>query len=429
MKSIRYFLVLTGLLLAMPFNVTALSYDYPFTDRYVATVIGTPAEFQAKVPVKIPRKVYQLEVFPDRQYPDVLFYSGKMKYSLVYQKQKAPLIFMIAGTGANYDSEKMRFMERAFYQAGFHVISIASPTHPHFLTAASTSSVPGRLTDDAKDLYRVMEMALKQAKDKKHIEVSEFYLTGYSLGASDSAFVAKLDETRKVFNFKKVLLINPAVSLVNSVTILDAMLVDNLPPGGGPAFIRKVLSVFSEVVREQPKVHFDENFLYEVYKYRHAQGKVQDQNVKALIGVSFLISAANMAFTSDVMNDYGYIKPKNEILKTSTALTDYFIVAHRASFMDYVNKYAYPYFRDREPGLTRDKLFHSITLHSISDYLRNSKKIGVVTNADDIILAPGEVDFLRETFGERARIYPKGGHCGNMDYKDNVAYMVSFFKQ
>lgn len=429
MKSIRYFLVLTGLLLALPFNVTALSYDYPFTDRYVATVIGTPAEFQAKVPVKIPRKIYQLEVFPDRQYPDVLFYSGKMKYSLVYQKQKAPLIFMIAGTGANYDSEKMRFMERAFYQAGFHVISIGSPTHPHFLTAASTSGVPGRLSDDAEDLYRVMEMALKQAQKKKHIEVSEFYLTGYSLGASGSAFVAKLDEERKVFNFKKVLLINPSVSLINSVTILDAMLVDNLPPGGGPEFIRNVLSVFSEVVRNQPKVRFDGNFLYEVYKYRHAQGKVQDQNVMALIGTSFLISAANMAFTSDVMNDYGYIKPKNEILRRSTALTDYFIVAHNSSFMDYVNQYAYPYFKESEPGLTKNELFNSVTLNSISDYLRDSKKIGMVTNVDDIILAPGEVDFLRETFGERARIYPKGGHCGNMEYKDNVAYMVSFFKQ
>jgi pimeloyl-ACP methyl ester carboxylesterase len=429
MKTIRYFLILAGVLLALPFNATARTYDYPFADRYVATVLGTPEALQAQVPVKIPRKVYQLEVFPDRQYPDVLFYSEKMKYSLVYQKQKAPLIFMIAGTGANFDSQKMRFMERAFYQAGFHVISIASPTHPHFLTTASRSSVPGRITDDASDLYRVMELALKQAQEKKHIEVSEFYLTGYSLGASDSAFVARLDEERKAFNFQKVLLINPSVSLINSVTILDTMLEDNLPPGGAPEFIRLVMSVFSEVVREQPKVRFDENFLYEVYKYRHAQGKIQDQNVEALIGLSFRISAANMVFTSDVMNNYGYIKPANEILRNSTPLTDYFIVAHAATFMDYVNQYAYPYFKEREPDLTKDQLFHNITLTSISDYLKNSPKIGMMTNEDDIILAPGEVDFLRKTFGDRAQIYPKGGHCGNMEYPDNVTYMVNFFKQ
>jgi len=43
-------------------------------------------------------------------------------------------------------------------------------------------------------------------------------------------------------------------------------------------------------------------------------------------------------------------------------------------------------------------------------------------------LAPGEIDFFREVFGERAKIYPHGGHCGNMAYPDNLAFMVGFFK-
>jgi hypothetical protein len=48
-------------------------------------------------------------------------------------------------------------------------------------------------------------------------------------------------------------------------------------------------------------------------------------------------------------------------------------------------------------------------------------------NADDIILAPGELEYLEQVFGDRAQIYPTGGHCGNMDYRDNVAYMMNFF--
>jgi hypothetical protein len=52
-----------------------------------------------------------------------------------------------------------------------------------------------------------------------------------------------------------------------------------------------------------------------------------------------------------------------------------------------------------------------------------------MTNADDIILAPGEIDFFPRVFGDRARIYPTGGHCGNMDYSTNVAHMVNVFKQ
>jgi hypothetical protein len=30
-------------------------------------------------------------------------------------------------------------------------------------------------------------------------------------------------------------------------------------------------------------------------------------------------------------------------------------------------------------------------------------------------------------FGDRARIHPKGGHVGNLDYRDNVAYIIEFF--
>jgi hypothetical protein len=53
----------------------------------------------------------------------------------------------------------------------------------------------------------------------------------------------------------------------------------------------------------------------------------------------------------------------------------------------------------------------------------------MMTNADDLILAPGEIEFLRDTFGERATIWPTGGHCGNMEQKDVVAFMVDFFTE
>ena len=50
-------------------------------------------------------------------------------------------------------------------------------------------------------------------------------------------------------------------------------------------------------------------------------------------------------------------------------------------------------------------------------------------NEDDIILAPGELDYLRGIFQSRAMIYPRGGHLGNLAYKDNVAHVVEFFRR
>ena len=177
----------------------ANAYDYPFKDPYLATVIGTPSEFQPKLPEKIDYKMLSFKVFPEREIPSVFWHQKEFRYSLTYQKGEAPLIFVIAGTGSSFYSANMIFFQRIFYQAGFHVICLPSPTHMNFITSASATSLPGNIIADAVDLYRVMTMAWEQVKDR--IKVSEFYLTGYSLGASEAAFVAKLDEEKRSFQF------------------------------------------------------------------------------------------------------------------------------------------------------------------------------------------------------------------------------------
>ena len=85
----------------------ALGYDYPLTNRFTATVLGTPAEFAADLPAKVPVKVASLKMFPDREVPDILWNLSDLRYSYIRQKQKAPLVFLIAGTGASFRSPKM----------------------------------------------------------------------------------------------------------------------------------------------------------------------------------------------------------------------------------------------------------------------------------------------------------------------------------
>ena len=76
---------------------------------------------------------------------------------------------------------------------------------------------------------------------------------------------------------------------------------------------------------------------------------------------------------------------------------------------------------------TIELLIDAVSLQSIADYLRGADKIRVMHNADDVILEPGEIDFFPEVFGDRAIIYPHGGHCGNINYRDNVAQMLQIF--
>ena len=266
-------------------------------------------------------------------------------------------------------------------------------------------------------------------RNKDRIQVSEFHLTGYSLGATQAAFVAKLDDEKRVFNFKKVYMINPSVNLYNSAKIFDNMLADAIP--GGMAhfedFFKEIVSEFAKIHRIMGHVHLTADFLYKVYEEVDHE-KVNRKEMEGLIGTSFRYSSADMLFTADVMSQSGVIVPKNRVLSASDPLDDYAKVAARTSFMDYFEELFYPYFRSKDPGLTREKLIESLSLKSIEPYLRDSKKIAVVSNEDELILGPGEVDFLREIFGPRAKIYPHGGHCGNMDYTENVEHMMNFFK-
>jgi hypothetical protein len=426
----RHMLVLIWAVIVGISGAPAAAYDYPVKDPYAATIAGTPTELQAELPESIDYELLSLKVFPDRPTPDVFWYQREFLYTLSYQKQEAPLIFVIAGTGSSFYSSSMIFLQKAFYKAGFHVICLSSPTQMNFVATASASCVPGNIVEDTQDLYRVMSMAWEQVKDR--IKVSQFYLTGYSLGASQAAFVSKLDEEKRVFNFKKVLMINPAVSLYTSAKILDGMVLRVAPTQGPEEFDRwfkEILGGFGRIYKQMHQPPLDSDFLYDVYRFLLKQGVTPKQdNMAGMIGTVFRVASTNMIFTADVMSNYGLIVPKNRELGSADSLTDYFKVTTRVSFIDYFNELLYPFFKSRDPGLTKEALIASTSLRSIETYLRNSPKIFLMDNEDDLILTPEELAILKKVFGPRAKIYPYGGHLGNLTYKDNVADMINVFK-
>jgi hypothetical protein len=399
----------------------AADYGYPLKDKYVATVVGTPHEYMADLPKSIPFRTKRITIFPGREVPDVLFYDQDLLYSQALQSRAAPLIFLIAGTGAAHNGAKNKEMARAFYKAGFHVVSISSPTYTNFLVAASKTGVPGHPVHDAEDIYRVMEKI--HAELKGDIDITGFNVTGYSLGGFNSAFVAKLDAERQSFNFDHVLLINPPVSLYNSISLLDRM-VENIP--GGPdnfdLFFKDLVKGFTKVYKRGSD-DIGDDFLYAAYKGMD----LQDEELAALVGVSFRLSSSSLVFVSDVMTNYGFVKPKEVILDRTSNLQVYRQVVSRLGFTDYFHEYFYPYYRDNDGAGERDAFMQTASLSHIEDFLRNNPKISVMHNEDDIILEPGEINFFREVFGDRAKIYPYGGHCGNMSYRDNVAHMINTF--
>jgi len=417
MKTARSVLIVCLLLMPAFAWADDAVYRYPFDDSFAATILGTPQNLRPELSGKVPVKTMTLET--DLKKPEIFFYDHGLRYTAAFHDRKAPLIFLIAGTGSSSKSPKVLALMENLYHAGFHVIALPSPTFPNFIIDASTSHVPGNLPDDALDLYRVMEQIWNVSKGR--IEVSDFFLAGYSLGGTEAAFVAKLDEERKVFAFRRVLMINPAVNLYNSVARIEGLL-DGIP--GGPrrvgAFFNRVMTKGTNFHRKGDFVGVDDDFLYAAY-----QAQLLNRNeAGGLIAVSFRIGSAGMVFASDVMTNGGYVVPKNRALKNSDSLEDYFWTTLHLSFLDYFNEYFVPYFQSRLPGLSREELIEALSLKSIESFLASSANIGVITNEDDFILAPGELDYLRRVFGPRLKVYPRGGHLGNLEYRDNMAFLI-----
>jgi hypothetical protein len=199
-------------------------------------------------------------------------------------------------------------------------------------------------------------------------------------------------------------------------------------PGGAKKegrFFNKMFLRFSQYYRYGNFIAINDDFLYSIY----AERLFSKEETAALIGLTYRVSVAGMIFASDVMTNSGYVVPMNKVLTNADSLEDYFQVASHLSFFNYFNEYLFPYFEKKRPGLTRQTFIDSLSLRSIEPYLKSSDKFGVMTNANDFILTKDELDYLRQTFGGRAKIYPRGGHLGNLEYKDNLAYMVDFLKE
>ncbi len=416
--------IVLALLLGLPAAAMAADkpYFYPYVNPLEATVMELPPYYHADIPDKVPTRTFKVYPFPDRQIPKVFWYEDGLICSLTYQKKEAPLIFIIAGTGARHNSPKMVNLQKALYQAGYHVISITSPTHMNFIVNASSTMTPGNLREDAKDLYNVMQLAMAEVKDD--IKVSGYHLTGYSLGGIQSAFVSMLDEEKKVFDFERVLLINPPVNLYTSVNILDGML-ENIPGGANnfDAWLDNVMKKLAAAEEQMGYFELNGDYIYKAYK----RFPPREDFLAALVGISFRTDSASMIFASDVMKGGGFITPKNVVMSNSTALTPYYVVANRTSFEDYFKQDFVPFFQKSEPSLTEEKMIKQLSLRSIEPYLKSANKIGLLHNEDDIILAPGEIGYLDQLFGARAKIFPTGGHCGNMNHQDVVDFMMDFF--
>lgn len=410
-------------MLILTVNIFA-EYKFPMKNPYVATIVGSSKIMTEGIPNEVPTKEFKIMLERSNKVPANMWFDKGFKFSLSKQKGKAPLIFVLSGTGASYDSIKTTNFQKILYNAGYHVLNVTSVFHSNFILNVSNSQVPGILIQDGLDLYNIMGDMLEKIKKDEKVEITDIYLTGYSMGATHSAVVSYLDSQGKDFNFKRVFMINPSIDLYYSATVLDNMLSKNIENKGQ---IEEIINEVIEVIKRYyipSDLRITEEGIFSLFQNE----KLSNKEMQRLIGLAFNLISIDLNYIVDLISGtHLYSKTPPEKF---TKMFPYFEAINFANFSDYLNKLAYPYYLKILGGdLTFNDILKYGDLRIIKSYLKNEKKIAVVTNEDDFILSLRDKDFIRDVFGERSLIYPYGGHCGNMFYQTNVDIMLEFLEK
>lgn len=403
----------------------AVDSGYPIQDPLVATVAGTPTELRAELSEDVPITTRAMRQIVDRPVPGPLAYALPLEFGLAAQDGPAPLAFVVTGTGGTARSAKTDVLIRALYAEGYHVVSLPSPTSVGFILGASTHPMPGRMPADVADLHRMMEAIDERLSDS--LDVTGYALAGYSLGGLQAAFLANHDAEAGRFGFSRVLLINPAVDLYQAVERMDCLLECNLGAdmNAVPRFLERTLGQLKRVYAGGEPLEFNQDFIYRAFRATDTDR----QDVAAMVGLAFRLWLANMSFAADLLTDAGVIVPRGRDDVDTSRMEHYLVRSFSISFTEYLDELLLPYYNRDGRSVSRERLIEEGRMAHIGDYLADAEHIGVITNADELILDDDDLGFLRNTFGERATIFENGGHMGNFEHRRTIETIRTFFRQ
>jgi len=403
-------------------SLWSYGYDYPYTDPYLATVLATPTKDMA--PFKNTNfKEIKLNLKNEKAPPNLWYLDG-FRFGLMAQDHEAPLIFLLAGTGSKYNSHKMLNMSRILYQNGFSVIMLPTSFDYNFIISASKTHAPGFLEKDSNEIYNIMGLALNKVKDK--IQYKKTYVTGYSLGGTVALAIGEIDSRKKHFNFERILSINPTVSLYDSARLLDHLLDDNIKTEEElDQLLQKIILGIMQYGQENGKMKIDETAIYSLFKKLN----MNDDELKILIGITFRFVAIDVNYISDLMTKSGIYTDPDKKLTKFQSMSEYYSAVNYSNFQNYIDRIGFKTYKKLDKTLTMEKMIEYSSLKSIEPYLKSAKNIAVITNEDELILTPDNLKYLKDTMGNKIKIYPYGGHCGNIFYKDNVTFMVDYLKR
>jgi pimeloyl-ACP methyl ester carboxylesterase len=385
-----------------------------------ATVFGTPPQDMAPFPKTVPLAEINIALPWARPVPAVFWFDRKLRVWFSAQNKPAPLAIVISGTGSDGNTAKLEALRASLYGAGYHVLTMPSPTFPGFIVAASSTGVAGDLKQDSSDLYAAMQQIV--AHLPRRIKITDIDVLGYSLGGANAAMVKSLDAVEGKLRIHRAVMINPPVSLFATITRLDRLFAITIGPGedGIERLYQQLYVQLANLYRMSDRVEIDEDFLLGAA----AAVLKTDAEFSAAIALTFRMALVNVFFAGDLYAGTGVVVDPNHPPRVSDSLEETERILRGKPFSEYFARVFAPYYLKRREGATIKSLIADNRLDVIGDQLRDNGDYYVQTNSDDLILDKAELAWLKKTLGSRIAVYDHGGHLGNLGSRQQIADML-----
>ncbi|MDP9012138.1 MAG: hypothetical protein M3O41_05685 [Pseudomonadota bacterium] len=385
-----------------------------------ATVYGTPPQNLAPMPAKVPLVEINIAMPWAQPVPGVLWFDRRLRVWFSAQDKPSPLAIVIPGTGGDGNTSLLSTLRGALYGAGYHVLTMPSPTFPGFIVSASSTGVAGDLTQDGRDLYAAMQLVVAHLPGKIHI--TDIDVLGYSLGGANAAVVKSIDARERKLNIHRAVMIEPPVSLFASVGRLDKLFALSIGSGddGVERLYHKLYAQLANLYRASDRVQIDENFLLSAA----AAVLKTDAEFSAAIALTFRLDLVDMFFAGDLYAGTGVVVDPKHPPSPGDSLEEIYRSLRNKPFADYFTEVFAPYYLKHRPHSTRESLIADNRLDVIGDALRNDPDYYVQANSDDLILDESELNWLKTTLGSKIAVYDHGGHLGNLGDRRQVSDML-----
>ena len=350
----------------------------------------------------------------------MFWFDRKLRVWFSAQDKPAPLAIVISGTGGDGNTTALSTLRAVLYGAGYHVLTMPSPTFPGFIVSTSSTGVAGDLQQDGQDLYAAMQRILAHLPRK--VKITEIDVLGYSLGGANAAVVKSIDAREHKLNIHRALMINPPVSLFASVGRLDKLFAISIGSGdaGVERLYQKLFAQLANLYRSSDRVQIDENFLLSAA----AEVLKTDAEFSAAIALVFRIDLMNMFFAGDLYAGTGVVVDPKHPPKVGDSLDETARILRGKPFSEYFTKVFAPYYLKHRPHSTTDSLIADNRLDIIGDALHGDPDYYAQTNSDDVILDKTELAWLQKTLGSKIAVYDHGGHLGTIGERQQVADML-----